>query len=368
MVADQSRWDSQWSTRQVQDDIRMQDFFSGRQFIAKFYPWWGKGLEAGCGLGRYVFYFSVLGCDITGVDFSSESVGKARTFALEHEFSPEMFVLGDIERLQFDDNAFSYYISLGVLEHFYEGPERALREAFRVLAPGGIILVTTPNKYSLEVIKGSMKKSITHAIVPLNGPKTSMVSHDADGSFFQYWYSQKEMSSFIVDAGFEVIEKNIIDIRFPLFYRSQHSQLAQWLFGKQEFINKLENSPLKVLGGNSVIVALKPGERMHCFFCGLEHSAGSLRKKGINVPTCDGCKHKYDRIVRHFDGKTPAHYDHRTEKQSEQVCAFCQQEFKPHKLFGDFGFSKAVCSDCVRIPRVRGELSAAFIKQTWKPY
>ena len=134
MRKETERWDTEWSGRDVVDDIAMRDFFNGRQFILKFFPWWGKAVEAGCGLGRYVFYLSALGREIVGVDFSGESIRRAKHFAETNGLPSNLFDQADIDQLDFKENTFSYYISLGVLEHFFQGPERALAEAFRVLA------------------------------------------------------------------------------------------------------------------------------------------------------------------------------------------------------------------------------------------
>jgi SAM-dependent methyltransferase len=50
----------------------------------------------------------------------------------------------DVHALPFRTGAFEAVLSFGVLEHFEHGMAPALAEAFRVLAPGGTLVVTVP--------------------------------------------------------------------------------------------------------------------------------------------------------------------------------------------------------------------------------
>ena len=50
----------------------------------------------------------------------------------------------DIDNLPYDDCSFDLIVSLAVIEHL-SNPIKFLAECFRVLSPGGILYVTTPN-------------------------------------------------------------------------------------------------------------------------------------------------------------------------------------------------------------------------------
>ena len=95
-------------------------------------------LDAGC--GRYLrFCHEFAGtADVVGVDLeeSFETHNERRPFA----------VRGDIGALPFPSESFDMVISRSVVEHL-TNPAQVFREFFRVLRPGGKIVIITPNKY-----------------------------------------------------------------------------------------------------------------------------------------------------------------------------------------------------------------------------
>jgi SAM-dependent methyltransferase len=96
-------------------------------------------VEAGCGLGAWVIFLSEQGYRIEGIDNNREVIEELKAW------NPDLSVReGDIRRLPYRDETLGAYISLGVVEHFEEGCDAALHEAYRVLKPGGLIFLTVP--------------------------------------------------------------------------------------------------------------------------------------------------------------------------------------------------------------------------------
>ncbi len=97
-----------------------------------------KVLEAGCGVGAQTRILAGKSPDaeITSIDISEESIGKAKLLINTEEISNVSFHQASILDMPFADECFDHVFVCFVLEHL-ENPLRALSEAKRVLKPGG---------------------------------------------------------------------------------------------------------------------------------------------------------------------------------------------------------------------------------------
>jgi ubiquinone/menaquinone biosynthesis C-methylase UbiE len=98
-----------------------------------------KMLEPGCGRGEFLKQFKNLGLDCSGLDRSDET----RVFLAESGIPLEVC---DVEKdaLPYPDNTFDVIYNKSFLEHL-NNPDIFLREANRVLKPGGLILCLVPD-------------------------------------------------------------------------------------------------------------------------------------------------------------------------------------------------------------------------------
>ncbi len=98
-------------------------------------------LDIGCGTGVTTAAAADLGFESVGLDVVPEFVEVARVRHPGASFS-----VGPSEKLPFADESFDYVLLLSLLEHVQDW-ERTLAEAVRVLAPGGVMYLTTTNRF-----------------------------------------------------------------------------------------------------------------------------------------------------------------------------------------------------------------------------
>lgn len=94
-------------------------------------------LEIGVGMGADFLRWVRAGAEATGIDLTERAVGLTRERLRQQGLTAEVRV-ADAEALPFPDGQFDLVYSWGVLHHTPE-PSRALMEAQRVLAPGGVL-------------------------------------------------------------------------------------------------------------------------------------------------------------------------------------------------------------------------------------
>ena len=107
-----------------------------------------KLLEIGCGLGTDSLQFARNGAIVTGIDLTEEGPRLAKQ-RFDMEGLQGEFLSADAENLPFADATFDVVFSFGVLHHTPD-TQRAIDEVYRVLKPGGEIVIMLYHKHSLH--------------------------------------------------------------------------------------------------------------------------------------------------------------------------------------------------------------------------
>ena len=150
--ADTEYWDSHWRINDFTEKVK-----SGKNnkmiknFTSKFLPTGSKILEGGCGIGQNVYGLLSWGYDVYGVDSAQDTIN-----SITREFPDLNVSVQDVRKLDFPDNFFDGYWSLGVIEHFWRGYDDILKEAKRVIKPGGYLFLTFPYMSHLRILKAKL--------------------------------------------------------------------------------------------------------------------------------------------------------------------------------------------------------------------
>lgn len=99
-------------------------------------------LDTGCGMGYGAYYLAELARNVVGVDAAPEAI----EYSKAHYRRPNLrFLLMDCEALGFPAFSFDVVCGFEVIEHLPHA-RKYLDEIRRILKPGGLAILSTPNK------------------------------------------------------------------------------------------------------------------------------------------------------------------------------------------------------------------------------
>jgi SAM-dependent methyltransferase len=204
-------------------------------------------LDIGCGLGVYVRKFREFTPDAFGIDVDVKRLtkGAADTPGL---------MLGASERLPFADASFDTIVLNEVIEHVTDDAV-TLSEAFRVIRPGGHIVIYAPNRlYPFETHGIYLGKRFVFGNIPLvnwlpNPIRNRLVPHaraytkDGIRRTYRNLPAQIDVESYVY-PGFD----NIV---------ARHRRLGSLL---RRVLYWAEGTPLKMFGLSHFVVLAKPAQ------------------------------------------------------------------------------------------------------------
>lgn len=105
-------------------------------------------LDAGCGVGHNAFLLTELGYRVTARDLSDFAICRAREMAIRRKMEGVDWGVMDFDQDEFPGQH-DLVICWEVIEHVRD-PDRVLRKLYEALKPGGLLLLTTPNRLGLS--------------------------------------------------------------------------------------------------------------------------------------------------------------------------------------------------------------------------
>lgn len=202
-------------TNYDQDKLAMRRFFETvLDILGALGPRPGRLLDVGAATGFFLKLAQAHGWTAEGVEISSYAAGEAERSGLR-------VVRGTVESARFSAESFDAVTLLDVLEHV-ASPAAALKECRRILKPGGLILVNTPDTASWWA---RFFGQYWHAYCP--------PEHLS-------YFNPENLSRLFETSGFRVLRAGRISKRFTpayvasMLYRWQGFKIWNWLSGRLE--------------------------------------------------------------------------------------------------------------------------------------
>ena len=155
------------------------------------YPLAGKSaLDVGCGAGLLTEPLARMGAAVTGVDAAPENIGAARAHAAGQGLAIA-YCAGEVATLP--PATFDLVTSMEVVEHVAD-PAAFVAELAGRLAPGGLMILSTPNRTMLS------KLLLVEAAERVGAVPRG--THDWD-----QFLKPEELTELLEDAGLEVVDR-----------------------------------------------------------------------------------------------------------------------------------------------------------------
>jgi len=220
-------------------------------------------VDVGGGSGVYSCWLASLGYEVHLVDASPKLVEQARSRSAQQRHPIATIHLGDARQLEFADNSADAALLLGPLYHLTERADRmkSLREAHRVLRPGGIIFAAAISRFASlfdSLSSGFFDNPEFAAILERDLVDGQHRNPTGDLHYFTtaFFHRPAELAEEIKEAGFQ--NERVIAIEGPGWIARDFESL--WHNEAQrtrllECIRKVEREP-EILGASAHSMAI----------------------------------------------------------------------------------------------------------------
>jgi SAM-dependent methyltransferase len=167
-----------------------------------------RAMEVGPGSGVYLHHLLELAASVVALDIDDEFLGHARKLAERH--SRLEVIRGDITRTDLPGSAFDLILCSEVVEHIADSL-RAIRQMRRLLSPGGILVLSTPHKWSTLELMGRIAflPGVVEVVRWIYGEAVLETGHIN-------LLTRAEIERQLGEAGFEICERHAGGLYVPI--------------------------------------------------------------------------------------------------------------------------------------------------------
>lgn len=146
-----------------------------------------KVLDLGTSYGQYIFLLNASAhrqqnAFFYGFDLSRTRLQIAQQIKNNQRLANVAFVAIDIEKMNLKNAVFDIVIAAEVIEHLKD-PKSFLQTVFKTLKPGGLLILTTPNKDNAILRFKGIFNALPHKIVE---PATYLVEQTEENSGYEH--------------------------------------------------------------------------------------------------------------------------------------------------------------------------------------
>ncbi|NDJ61707.1 MAG: class I SAM-dependent methyltransferase [Chloroflexi bacterium] len=182
-------WEQIWDGASVEAELAAIGYARSQETLHRYRSFLDKSdliLEAGSGLSAVVITLRRLGYRAIGLDYAINALYTSRAY------DPSLpLTAGDVHALPFADESLGAYLSFGVLEHFEHGMDDALAEAYRVLRPEGVLVLTIPYPQVVQRLVAWRRRRRGESVL-------------TDDAFYERTYTRAQLIDAVTRAGFAI--------------------------------------------------------------------------------------------------------------------------------------------------------------------
>ena len=171
----------------------------------------GRGidvLDVGCGTGRYFHRLRNVQ-RLVGIDLSSHMLREALTPLRSGEISADTLDLlcGDLRSLAFADGSFDFVYSIGVLGEYSPLDRDTIDVCWRILRPGGLLLVTAVDASSRISVPEHAAPSLLRRVLRKSWPLLPPSLRTASNHWLSPCYlTRPQIEALLRSSGFSSVE------------------------------------------------------------------------------------------------------------------------------------------------------------------